>query len=412
MKDLYLTMYTPHISISVGDDVINLSNSDIVSISFIHNYDTATYPIVRLRIYSDLTTIQKICEHPNDIFVRGVLNGGIYKMNQNEDSEPALVKAVSSINIMYNAYIETKNIPSSTFDQYEDGKKKESDLNVNVKSPLELFCYNQQMIHNMKKRCNSIYKNTSIGTVLQDILHQAGIYADIDPVTNSKKYDQILIPNMSVIQAVSFIDNFYGLYNKGGMIYGDLDKLHITSTDINNNTNTIPIYVESYMNNSDSPGMTRIQDNYYYNIMAPNISIRSETDIERVLHGPRLATINLNDMSDVDIIHLSNLFDDIKSLPLTEAIEVPNILHKTQNKFIGTSFVARLDEHITKIDVSGYGFDISKMTPKSRYNIVFASPMRGLKIDKRYRATYVCNVLKLTSTGQFVAQTTMNLCTN
>ena len=166
------------------------------------------------------------------------------------------------------------------------------------------------------------------------------------------------------------------------------------------------------MNNSDSPGMTRIQDNYYYNIMAPNISIRSETDIERVLHGPRLATINLNDMSDVDIIHLSNLFDDIKSLPLTEAIEVPNILHKTQNKFIGTSFVARLDEHITKIDVSGYGFDISKMTPKSRYNIVFASPMRGLKIDKRYRATYVCNVLKLTSTGQFVAQTTMNLCTN
>ena len=220
MKDLYLTMYTPHISISVGDDVINLSNSDIVSISFIHNYDTATYPIVRLRIYSDLTTIQKICEHPNDIFVRGVLNGGIYKMNQNEDSEPTLVKAVSSINIMYNAYIETKNIPSSTFDQYEDGKKKESDLNVNVKSPLELFCYNQQMIHNMKKRCNSIYKNTSIGTVLQDILHQAGIYADIDPVTNSKKYDQILIPNMSVIQAVSFIDNFYGLYNKGGMIYG------------------------------------------------------------------------------------------------------------------------------------------------------------------------------------------------
>ena len=162
-----------------------------MSISFIHNYDTATYPIVRLRIYSDLTTIQKICEHPNDIFVRGVLNGGIYKMNQNDDSEPTLVKAVSSINIMYNAYIETKNIPSSTFDQYEDGKKKESDLNVNVKSPLELFCYNQQMIHNMKKRCNSIYKNTSIGTVLQDILHQAGIYADIDPVTNSKKYDRL-----------------------------------------------------------------------------------------------------------------------------------------------------------------------------------------------------------------------------
>ena len=146
--------------------------------------------------------------------------------------------------------------------------------------------------------------------------------------------------------------------------------------------------------------------------MAPNVSVRSESDIERVLHGPKLAAINLMDMNDIDIVELTNLFEEIKSLSLSENIEVPNLLHKTQNKYIGTSYVARLDERITKVDVSGTGFDIMRITPKTRFNLIFASPIRGIKIDKQYRATFVCHVLSSTDSGKFIAQTTMNLCTN
>lgn len=413
MKDVYVTMYTPSLNLLVNNETINLSNSEIVSISFIHNYDTASYPIIRLRIYSDLTKIQQICENPDSILVRGCLNGGIYKMNQNTENESTLVKAVKSINISLKAYIEMKNIPSSTYDQYEDGKKKESDLNVNIKSPLELYCYNEQLVHYMKKRANSIYKDTSIGTVLHDILQQANVYnAEIDPITNPKKYNQVLIPNMNIIQSISFIDYYYGLYKKGGMMYGDLDKLYIANTDVYNGTTPIPIYVESYKNNNDSSGMTRINNEYQFYIMAPNVSVRSESDIERVLHGPKLAAINLMDMSDIDIVELTNLFEEIKSLSLSENIEVPNLLHKTQNKYIGTSYVARLDERITKVDVSGTGFDIMRITPKTRFNLIFASPIRGIKIDKQYRATFVCHVLSSTDSGKFIAQTTMNLCTN
>lgn len=415
MKDVYVTMYTPSLNLLVNNETINLSNSEIVSISFIHNYDTTSYPIIRLRIYADLTKIQQICENPDSILVRGCLNGGIYKMNQNTENESTLVKAVKSINISLKAYIEMKNIPSSTYDQYEDGKKKESDLNVNIKSPLELYCYNEQLVHYMKKRANSIYKDTSIGTVLHDILQQANVYnAEIDPITNPKKYNQVLIPNMNIIQSISFIDYYYGLYKKGGMMYGDLDKLYIANTDVYNGTTPIPIYVESYKNNNDSSGMTRINNDYQFYIMAPNVSVRSESDIERVLHGPKFATINLMDMSDIDIVELTNLFEEIKSLSLSlsENIEVPNLLHKTQNKYIGTSYVARLDERITKVDVSGTGFDIMRITPKTRFNLIFASPIRGIKIDKQYRATFVCHVLTSTDSGKFIAQTTMNLCTN
>ena len=64
--DKYVTLYKPYLSIVLPDDTLTISDSDIVSISFIHNYDTMTYPIVRVRLYSDISVIQSICDKPDE----------------------------------------------------------------------------------------------------------------------------------------------------------------------------------------------------------------------------------------------------------------------------------------------------------------------------------------------------------
>ena len=79
--DKFVALYRPNVSIVLPDETLNISNSDIVTISFIHNYDTMTYPIIRLRLYSDISVIQTICDSPDDIEVRGALFGMIYRMN-------------------------------------------------------------------------------------------------------------------------------------------------------------------------------------------------------------------------------------------------------------------------------------------------------------------------------------------
>ena len=43
---------------------IDIPKSDIVSISIINNYDTMTFPIVRFRLYSDISVIQSISGYP------------------------------------------------------------------------------------------------------------------------------------------------------------------------------------------------------------------------------------------------------------------------------------------------------------------------------------------------------------
>jgi hypothetical protein len=180
---------------------------------------------------------------------------------------------------------------------------------------------------------------------------------------------------------------------------------------VNNGTTPIPIYVESYKNTTDMSGMQRVGDNYRLSTLAPNVSITTDTDIERTLHGPQLAAINLMNMSNVEIVKLTNLFEDIDSAS-SYNLEVPNLLHKTKNNFIASSYVARLDEHITKVDLSGAGFDITLFNPTARFNLLFSSNIRGINMNKLFRPSFVNHVLMNTESGLFTATTTAHLCTN
>ena len=171
MKDIYVTMYkTAGLNVSLRDDMITIPVSDIVSVTFIHNYDIATYPVIRFRIYSDLDKIQTICEHPDTLNVTCVLQGGIYKMNNDDEKNPVLLQGTDAVNITGSGYIENKNIVSSSYDKYEQGESKTSNLNDNIKEALKenvkekkelLQKQEQQKIKKILKRLNR-YKSLDL----------------------------------------------------------------------------------------------------------------------------------------------------------------------------------------------------------------------------------------------------------
>lgn len=425
MNDKYSVLYTIALTVVLNKDTyINIPSSDIVSIAFVHNYDVKTYPIIRVRLYTDLENVLQMLEFPDSIYIRTTMNGGVYMLNDdNESHAPEIVTGANSLSFELKGYIENKNIPSSIMDQYPDGIKKSSDLNDNVKSPIEIYCYDEQMVHNMQQKSQSIYKNMTLTSVLQDILSRSNVRNySIDLLNNQTKYEQILIPNLSVTEVVSFFDIKYGLYHKGGQMYGDIDKMYICNSDINNGTTPVPIYVRSAKSNDNAAGLRKMNGvhNYQMIVNAPNVSVITETDVERVLNSPEMGAINLNDMG-VTIEELKKLFNDSMNKSSArkssggislKPIDTPQLLHKNNSEYVLPSFIARLDEKITKIDLSGSGFDIGKLHMNTRYNIIFESPIRGLNINTAYRASYVTHVITNLSGTLFTSQTTMRLCSN
>lgn len=410
MADVYNTMYKLSLALVIGSNTVTLSPSDVVSIAMIHRYDSASYPIIRLRMYADLSVIQEINEKPDDIYIRGNLDAGVYKMNS-DTSSVEMVGSATSLSLEMKGYLENKNIPTSKIDQYQIGTSGDG-LNASKKIAFEIYCYNDRLIHQMKQKSQSVYRDVSIETVVKDIFRRCNVFdTSIDPIQNQKKYNQILIPNLSAIEAFSYFDRYYGLYSHGGMLYGDLDKMYLCDSIAQNNSNTIPIYVQSDKSTSDESGMFRTETGYKMQTAALNVSVITETDVERILNPEIISDVNLNTLASSHT-KLTRLFNttDIDSIP--DKIEQKNILHKTDRTTLSIQQAARLNERITRVDLAGAGFDIGIFHPNSRFNLVFESPIRGLNMADCYRAKYICHVLENTSGELFSASTTMQLCTN
>ena len=417
---------------------INISSDDIISIAIIHNFDGSLYPIIRVRLYADLSVMEKITQAPDDLYIGINFDGTVYDTAPNDDGSTN-IKKVSAMNVKPSlfsgkVYLENKNIPTSVADDYEQGIKKSDDLNVNRKVPITLFCYDHEMVHFMIQKVNSIFKNMDLTSIIQSIFRKQGaVSIDMDPIINQIKYDQVLFPNLTITEALSFIEAKYGLYPKGAIIYGDTKlgygDLYIHNSDVDNiekYKKPIAIHVQSYKDASDMGGLRWNLGYDHFNVKAENVSLTTISDIERVLNAEQINAINVNTL-EIGTTKMTKLFDEANKEVafrlstdndesyfnlLRQKIITPDILHKSKNKYIADLYNARITERITRVDVSGTGFNAFLMDVKSRYNIIFDTPIRGMNVNQFYRAKQVIHTFTNTGGGLFTVQTTASLCSN
>ena len=372
-ESLYSVLYKMSLAIKIGDSNINITPSDIISVSILEYYDDYVAPIVRLRMYSDLTVAEKITENPNNIFVSIYMNGGVYRLVENE--APELVLPVEPLSISQKAYTENKNSPVSSMDNYQAGLKKSSDLNVQNKVPIELYLYNEQIVSAMNFKASYIFKNMTLYTVIDTILAKQNIVdKKIHPFDNNKIYDQILVPNMKLSDTIAYFDYQYGLYKKGGQLFSDFNKVIITSSDVTNGSTPVPLYVESYKNASTTSGMKKINNKYFMKTLAQSASITTTSEIDKIINAKKMNVSNINTLDTKKYV-IDELYADKDN-----SESILQIIHKTQNEYIGDANKARLCENLTKIDISGAGFDISKFNIDTRFNVIFQDkfPIEGL----------------------------------
>jgi hypothetical protein len=324
-----------------------------------------------------------------------------------------VVNGAKNMSLSLKGYVENKNTPTNVMDQYDDGILRTDDLYVNNKIPFEIYGYHDTFIYGLKRLSESVYHNIAIQNVIEDMLQRQNIHStSIQVIEQQQMFDQVLIPNLNIIQAIAYFDQYYGLYSTGGMLYGDLDnRLYLTSSSTSvTNHNMVGIRVEDYKSNSDMGGLKEYSGgNYMMHVVSSNVSVLTESDIARIMNADAINAVNIND-ENVQSESLKVLYQQSST---TNGIEqIPKILHKHVNPFVSTMYAARIQEKTTHIDVSGTGFDIGDMKIYSRYNLIFESPIRGIDMSAFYRATYINHVLGNVGNNLFCASTTMSLCRN
>jgi hypothetical protein len=377
----------------------------------IHQYDTMTFPMIRIRLYCDLELIQNVTEYPDEIEVIGNFDAGTY-LWKDEQTKPTLVSGATNFSFNMKAYLEHKNMPTSVMDQYRDGKKITSDLNQTPKYTMELYCYDQSLVYYLRRQTESIYHGMCMSSVIENMLNRGNITRyQMDPLNQNKCFDQILIPNLSVMQSLAFFDTYYGMYEKGAHVYGDMDQLYITNASSDVYGNIVPIRISESHSNSDMAGLKKYNDSTYeMYILSTNITILSESDIERILQAEHIGAVNVNTL-DIQSSSLEELYQ-YKTNSIDGSMNLPNLLHKHQNPFITSSLAARVKEKITKVQIAAAGFDVATMKVNTRYNLLFDTTNRSRDIRGLYRPSFVNHVFINQNDDMFVANTTMQLCKN
>lgn len=411
----FVILYKVNIMLNIGQETISVPTSDIVSIAIVDEFDTMTHQMIRVRLYTDIDNFESMTNKPDDIHISLNMPSGVYRIND-EDKSPTMVSPSKFYphfeSCTMKAYIEQKNSPTSKMDQYVNGIKKESDLNNNIKVPIELYCYNQELIHKLKQKTSAVFKNMTLSTAVNQILTDGNIRRySMDIFDNQTKYDQILIPNLSITNSLSFLDEEYGLYAGGGQLYCDMNQLRLCNTISTPTNNSVyPIYVSSAKSNKDLSGVIKFSDgSYQMSTLAGYVSVLSQSDIDKVLNSEQISSVNIETWK-TSYAKLKVFSMNKSSNPGT--IFTPDYLHKTKNEYIAAREAMRINERITRVDVSGTGFPIEAFLPSSRFNLIFESAIRGINMNDYYRPTFTCHVLTNLDSDLFIAQTTMNLCTN
>lgn len=411
-SDKYSVLYKIKLNFIVNNKVLEMSSSDIVSIAYICNYDTMTHPIIRVRLYTDLSNIQSLCDDPDNIYVKLSFDGNMYKVNDSSQSMIPVYRA-TSISFQLKGYIENKNIPSSKYDQYKDGVLQTDQLTSGNKFPFEVYCYNASIINKTKSSVPAIYKNMSVLTSMEQMLSYLGLNELPFKITNpdnQTKYDQILIPNLDFMDALTFMDRYYGIYKKGTQIFFDLDALYIVPSDVDKvslyqTKFTEPILISSAKSNTDLVGYAKENDTYKIAVMDNNVSVLTETDIEKVINGSFVSDLNFK-TGKVSSAELD------KKLQNTNKIITPNVLHPYRNDYVSDMHASMINERITRVDLSTSGVDVFSLKINTHYNLIFQTPIRGFDINRKYRASYATHVFSNMDSDLFQATSTFKLCSN
>ena len=269
--------------------------------------------------------------------------------------------------------------------------KKKSELEAiqqNDNRSIELFLYKIDTVKNVRSMVNVILKDATITDAITYILHKANISNMLlAPVDNTKLYDQMIIPPLSTVDALYWLDYFYGIYRYGTMFYFGIDRNYIMPYSGRSQVYEKDEIVENYIycpakgssiSATSSGHLVRNEDKTHtYTIVdVDTLTIRNKTDTTAIMQGLNARVIN----------PYTNTIKDYNTKSTHKATNKrKNIIDATLNEYTGniyTNLTSSLD--VTINAVSGY-CDDNVLQPNHKYRMIF----EDTALSKKYRGNYI-----------------------
>lgn len=368
------------------EEYLDIPTERLSGIHIMEDFETMFFPLLSIVLTLEDSTYYKILEHKDEckVFLR------IDKFAREGENEEKLLKR-EFINQKFliimdesdlDLQSQTKQQKHSTdyTTRVDDDTDDPSKANNTVK-----FYLFPDTIDGTKKNVDKVFTNCTVADAIAWLLYNAGIENTLmKQPDNTKIYDEFIIPPLSTLKALSFIDTYYGIYKRGSIMYFGLFYNYIIpyegkcSVLPNGETHTDVCLV---VPGSESSTYTGVLKNTWNN-PTDYIAVRYNTIT------PLNSSIS-NDYISANNIQSIDSYENVTKVLKSGARHrkhsnfIKFFENKTENEDLPYAYIAQTNALSDVFRMAFNDTDVSLFTPYKRYNVLFE--------DSNYTRDYTGN---------------------
>lgn len=388
-----------------GEEKIKVDHSNILNIEYLNDYELNIMAMLKVSLRIDMRKRLWILKNKNEIIVKFEL----VKMGIDMEDESEIISEETVWNEEFTPYfsddydytdIQSLEKRIETNDTDTSLEDIENENYYETQNLFDIYLFQSKLLKASRYSFNRIYTRNTLQNMVAEMLteskHEKVLMSKFD---NEEVYIEMLLHANPIFKCLVYLDQYYGYYEKGALIFYDVDALYILKTDGKvtakreeewTQTNFI---VKELTNSQPGQGMIRKEGEkvFYPTISENEIQPQKISDAKNIELGDNTSVVHVDDIS----VERKEGELAPKNTNKNELVR----LIKKGTKYTSTIIQTRVDENNCIMHINGENFDINAFTPNKTYNITFKETMKQEKYGKnKYRLSYAYHYLKLQST--------------
>ena len=407
--ELIIYKYVPKVLYLLYEDKkVELNFSNILSIQYINNYDNNLMNVLKLTLKMDYRKKLWLIKHRKKIKVKFEFAKMKFSPDLSSDEEyeeefindefvPLFTENDNSID---------SDLFVKVIDEAGDSDEVEDILRDNLlvsEHTIEIYLLKEELMYSARYPVNRVFTKDSLQNMVAELLtetnHQRVI---MDKFDNEEEYYELLVPCLPLYKALMYLDQYFGFYKTGAVIFYDIDTLYILNSKMedpaceDDDETSVNILVDTENYVTPGRGMIRKQndDKYYMSMSEKELNIMKHSRVKENDTGSDISLIVYNkELDDEDRSKEFNFKAELEYLGEERMKKYINIDH--QNKYADTLIKAKLEENESIIYINADNTDVEAYKPNRVFKLIHAEESKE-KIYKqaRYRISSIEHYFK------------------
>lgn len=405
-KRLLCKYQVGNLTIMKDDEKISMDYSNILSIEYMNDYEFNIMALLKISLRIDIRKKLWILKNKKNILVKFELN----RIGMDTDVEEYVTTPEEIWNGEFEAYFndEDESIDISVMETRINLNEGDDFQSNNIEgenyyesqNTLDIYLVSPELLKASRYSFNKIYTKSTLQNIVAHMLteskHKNVLMSKFE---NDEIYQELLLPANPVYKNLIYLDQYYGLYKTGAIIYYDIDSLYILNSNgkltvkKEDEWGETTILVYRISDSIPGNGMIRKEEEKIFYPVISDMDINPQNfSISKNAELGSAAKIVVTDSVDIE------LHEADQSL-INERNENVAFI-KDNNRFTGDVIKARMEENECVLYISGNNLDIKAFTPNKVYKVIFDEPSKHKMYGNfTYRLSYSYHYLKLESDG-------------